>query len=331
MYNRSAWAGLLAKLLSAWMLSHASAAGQSTLDVGGELNCHRSYTATARISFLSVPVFSRSSVGFGFASADERLQGNARTVALRFVSGSRPERAGGLNCFGFIEEIVEQKDRQVTKANYFGLISANKEESFAQAKAALAAGPASETAFVAARAVIQPGSTNYSIRHMLLPSAYRAVNADALLNRIRAEFALPRTAEPETRATVAGHTLGTFLYSLRQAMQAGNATYESRFIYNGKLFTLSTAMRSDKKTGEQLLKTGATHCSACVQALNGTILNEETNDATSFRLWFEKGAPDYLPLRFEFKPKPYLTLVFDVDLGNDATGTEQAWNREARN
>ena len=45
--------------------------------------------------------------------------------------------------------------------------------------------------------------------------------------------------------------------------------------------------------------------------LNGSLRNEKTNETTTFRLWFEKGSANFLPLRFEFKPKPYLRLVFD--------------------
>jgi hypothetical protein len=47
--------------------------------------------------------------------------------------------------------------------------------------------------------------------------------------------------------------------------------------------------------------------------LSGALRNEKTNEVTNFRLWFEQGSANFLPLRFEFKPKSYLRLVFDME------------------
>jgi hypothetical protein len=47
--------------------------------------------------------------------------------------------------------------------------------------------------------------------------------------------------------------------------------------------------------------------------LSGVLRNEKTHEASSFRLWFEQGSANFLPLRFEFKPKSYLRLVFDEE------------------
>jgi hypothetical protein len=53
--------------------------------------------------------------------------------------------------------------------------------------------------------------------------------------------------------------------------------------------------------------------------MNTTIHNEKTNESSSFRLWFEADSPNFLPLRFEFKPKSYLRLVFDAEPPNQST------------
>jgi hypothetical protein len=297
---------------------------------GREQSFHRKYQATAYISLLSVPIFSRSAVGFGFASFTEREKGELQIATLRFLSGSTPERAAGLNRFGFMEENVERKDSAVVSANYFGLITANGEESLADAKAALH-DHRDQIPFVGAEAVIVPGNARYSVRHMLLPSHYRGSNADLLLKQVRAEFDQPDAVEREKTELFNGRTLGTFLYSLRQAMQAEGPVYDCRFIYNGKIFKLHAAKRRDSKTGMDLRKKGITRLPESIIALNGTIVNEETANSTPFRLWFEMGSPNFLPLRFEYKPKGYLKLVFDAEPLADPGNTQEAWNQQETN
>ena len=285
------------------------------LAVSGQETLHhfrRDYQATAYISFLSVSIFSRPAVGFGFASSTDRTSGGLRTTTLRFLSGSTPERAAGLNRFGFMEENVESRDHAIVEANYFGLITSNSEESFADAKAALH-DHREHVPFVGAHAVIVPGSARYSVRHMLLPAHFRGSNADLLLERVRAEFAQPAAAEKEKTEAVHGQTLGTFLYSLQQAMQAEGSQYEGRFIYNGKIFKLHAAKRHDRKTGEDLRRKGITPEAERITQLTGAIVNEKTSESTPFHLWFESGSPNFLPLRFEYKPKGYLKLVFDAE------------------
>jgi hypothetical protein len=114
----------------------------------------------------------------------------------------------------------------------------------------------------------------------------------------------------------AGQTMATFLNSLREAMQTDGADYDRRFVYNGKTFRLHAEKRRDAKTGEELGKSALTASANAVMLMNGTIRNEKTNEPTNFRLWFEAGSPNFLPLRFEFKPKSYLRLVFDAEPGN---------------
>jgi hypothetical protein len=289
----------------------------------------RNYQATAYISFLSVSIFSRSGVGFGFASSAEHATGDSRTVTLRFLSGSTPERAAGLNRFGFMEENVERKNDAIVGANYFGLITSNGEESLADAKAALH-DHRDQVPFVGAQAVIVPGNARYSIRHMLLPSHFRGSNADLLLERVRAEFAQPSEAEKEKTEAFNGQTLGTFLYSLQEAMQAEAPVYDGRFIYNGKIFKLHAVKRRDTKTGEDLRKKGITAAADNITGLNGTIVNEKTKESTPFRLWFENGSPNFLPLRFEYKPKGYLKLVFDAEPLTKMANTQEALNAQER-
>jgi hypothetical protein len=273
----------------------------------------RRYQATAYITFLSVPIFSRSGVGFGFAGTDEHSGGEQQKLSLRFLSGSTPERAHGLNRFGFIQENVEQKDRTTISADYFGLMTASGEESLNDAKAALNSRTGGEVAFVAARAFVSREKTSYSVRNMLLPSSYRGSNADQLLKQVQAEFAPPQPNQIEKTESLNGQPTGTFLNCLRQAILAENQTYQSRIVFNGKTFQFQAVKRRDPRTGEELRKLGLTSSPHAIVQLIGTLRNEKTSETTNFRLWFEQGSPNFLPLRFEFKAKAYLRLVFDQE------------------
>lgn len=278
----------------------------------------RRYQATAYISLFSVNIFSRTQVGFGYAKADEEIYPQRRNVSLQFLSGSIPARAHGLNRFGFIQENIREREGVCAEADYFGLITANGEESLAQAKAAI--GAKSETMpFVAARAEIDSQSARFAIRHMTLSSSYQRADAKDLLREVRASFDRPEAGQPEHHQPLNGTPLKTFLYSVREAMLAGSAKSESRFIYNGKMFLLRIDQQADGKTGQELRAAGLVDQASSIMRMNGAIRNEKTNEVTNFRLWFDRTLPDLLPLRFEFRPKPYLRLVFQSTTGTPQT------------
>jgi hypothetical protein len=271
----------------------------------------RHYKATAYVTLLSITIFSRSGVGFGFAGTNMQENGAQQKFSLRFLSGSTPERAHGLNRFGFIQEHVEELNRATVTADYFGLMTANGEESLSDAKAALETKGGQNVPFVAARAVIDQQKTDYSVRHMLLPSSFRGSNADELLQRVQAEFALAAPGQVDKTEQLNGQSTGTFLNSLRQAIVTDADSYDSRIVFNGKTFRFRALKRNDTKAGAEFQKGGLTESAQNVMMLNGSLRNEKTNETTTFRLWFEKGSANFLPLRFEFKPKSYLRLVFD--------------------
>jgi len=273
----------------------------------------RHYKATAYITLLSITTFSRSGVGFGFAGADLRTRGAEQSLSLQFLSGSTPERAHGLNRFGFIQENIEQKSRATVSADYFGLITANREESLNDARAALNSTTGDQVAFVAAWAVINQDRTSYSVRHVLLPSSYRGSNADQILQQVQAEFAAPMPRQAEKTEILEGPPSDTFLSSLRQAILIGGARYQSRIVFNGKGFQFEAVKRSDAKTGAELRRAGLTASPESIMQLNAVLRNDSTNEVTTFRLWFEQGSANFLPLRFEFKAKAYLRLVFDEE------------------
>ncbi len=282
-------------------------------EIPSQTSFQRHYKATAYITLLSIPIFNRSGVGFGFAAMDELTQGSRQLLSLRFLSGSNPDRAHGLNRFGFIQENVERKNRATVTADYFGLMTASAEESLNDAKAALDSATSPQVPFVAARAVIDRQKTSYAIRRMLLPSSYRGSNADQLLRQVQAEFAAPLADQSGKAETLDGAAAATFLVSLREAILGAGSAYQSRIVFNGKTFQFHAAKRLDVKTGNELRRAGLTASPDAITQLSGLLRNEKTNETSAFRLWFEQGSANFLPLRFEFKPKSYLRLVFDEE------------------
>ena len=271
----------------------------------------RRYQAIAYINLFAVTIFSRSNVGFGYAKAEEEVFPQHRNINLQFLSGSIPERAHGLNRFGFIQEDIKEADRKCIAADYFGLITANGEESFSQAKAALDA-KSQPNSFIAAEAFINPQTARYSIRHMTLTSSYRGENAEQLLGQVHASFSHPEEGQQEHTQLLHGVAMGTFLYSVREAMLANTNKLQTRFIYNGKTFNMICEKREDLKAGQELRNAGLLSEPSSAIMLTGAIRNEKTNELTTFRLWFDRTTPDLLPLRFEFRPKSYLKLVFQA-------------------
>jgi hypothetical protein len=271
----------------------------------------RRYQASAYITLLSINIFSRSDVGFGYAKADEEIYPLERKLSLQFLSGSIAERAHGLNRFGFIQENIQEHNSLCSQADYFGLITANGEESLSQAKAALE-NTSQTTSFVAAQATIDPQIARYSVRHLALSSNYRGADATELLEQVRASFDHPEAGQQEHVQSLSGDATGTFLYSLREAMRSNSAKLQKRLIYNGKTFRMTVDKREDKKVGEELRAAELIDSASSAILLVGSVQNEHTKELTNFRLWFDRTTPDLLPLRFEFRPKSYLRLVFQA-------------------
>lgn len=286
-------------------------AGQSNVSTADTHRYFRRYQASAYITFFSVNIFSRTGVGFASVKSDEEVFPDRRDISLQFLSGSIPERAHGLNRFGFIQESVTERAHVFAEAGYFGLITANGEDSLSQAKAALNS-KSQTTPFVAAQAIIDIQSARYSIRHLALSSAYRGADAEQLLDQVHAAFNRPEEGQSEHSQLLNGSSMGTFLYSVRQAMLSPANEIQTRFIYNGKTFSMLSEKRVDEKVGRELQIAGLIEHAASAIQLNGSIRNEKTNEVTSFRLWFDNSSADVLPLRFEFRAKSYLRLVFQA-------------------
>ncbi|HEX4231127.1 MAG TPA: hypothetical protein VHZ07_20790 [Bryobacteraceae bacterium] len=308
-HRNLAWATIL---LSIAVLTGSAAipAGTAEADVPFRNFSFRYYRATAYINILSITIFSRSDVGGGYASVEDTGQNGVEQVVMKFVSGSTPERAHGLNRLGLIQEVVRSHQGEKPESEYFGFMTASNEESFAQAKAALQSQGKGEASYVAAEGSSRGNDVRYAVKYMLKPSSYRWSNAGEFTRDVQADFF---GGDPLHYRETHGDSAATFLYSVREAIMGDAVQSESRFMHNGKFFRMQTVKAQDKRIGGEFVKAGLTANAGGIVRLNGTIRNEKSGEETSFRLWFDKQSSNELPLRFEFRPKSYLKLQFDAD------------------
>jgi hypothetical protein len=276
-----------------------------------ETTTQRSYRADANVMLFGITVFSRSDVGGGFARLVEASSGPRNNVRLLFVSGSRPDRAHGLNRMGYIEESVSESNARPSHAEYLGFMTASGEESFADAKKALRGPSADEVQFVASRGRIDGGSEHHTVRRMLLPSSSRWTDAQHLLDLVEADLDRPGN-DAKSADLSRGERPGTFLYTVLGMVRSPARISDGSFLHNGKLFHLHAVKRPDEKAGAKFVENRLISSPRDAVELAGLIRNAKTGVETTFRVWFDRTSPNALPLRFEFQLKSYLRLVFEA-------------------
>jgi hypothetical protein len=285
----------------------------------------RVYNAGANVSIMGITIFSRSGVGGGFASLDDGGTPDDRQIRLRFLSGSAPERAHGLNRLGFIEERIEEKTQSPTAIDYFGFITANKEGSIIQARSALNSAAKDSALYTAAEGSSRGREVEYNVHDMFLPARCRWADAAELLAKTAATFTPGTQTRKMTIASPDGETVDTFLYTVVRAIQSSATAANSRFLYNGKLYRLHWEKTDDERTGAEFAESGVVASAETVVRLKGTMHRDGSIDDTVFRLWFDRVSANPLPLRFEFWPRPYLKLVFDAQPASPSSGARATW------
>jgi len=277
----------------------------------GQQTFHRWYKATAYLTIFGIPIYSRSNIGYGWAAQQTRFTRNAQIVDLQFMGGSFPEHAHGLNRFGYIQESVQERADTAISAEYFGVMTTSREETLGDAKSALGSQGTGEMPYVAAAAQIDGNTARCSIRHLVMPEPRKSATGE-LTRLARASFGMAPVVSSDSDKSLSSVPTDTFLYTLRNAMLSESPTTRDRFLYNAKMQTLTTEKHADKKVEAEMHRLSLLTGNAPVLRLTGVIENEMTGERTTFSVWYQKGSPSILPLRFEFKPKSYLKLVFEA-------------------
>jgi hypothetical protein len=219
-----------------------------------------------------------------------------------------------LNRLGFIEEVVVEQMNRPVESTYFGFITCSNETSLRQATTSIAKKNGEEELPYEASVATAGGSALTYRKYLLsLPSSYSYSECASLIAKVKEALAAGdlKPARADHGASQPGHSLRTFLYTVRAAMQSRNGNYSETFVFNGTQFQLQTSKEPDRKTAAQLAAKGLVRPSEEVLRLTGTIRNLSTRSATTFRLWHRAG--EELPLRFEYKAKSFLDLVFETE------------------
>lgn len=282
----------------------------------------RTYSAKAEVTILSVTVFSRPDVGGGFAALDESPDG--RNLRLRFLSGSTPSRAHGLNRQGFIDEEQTTSGAAET-VEYFGFISSNRERSLSEARAAVEKTSQSLVPYTAAKGISHGSEMTFRVAKLDLPSSFGWSHPFQLVSTAADDFAAiaanGRTGKETEIQLAAGDAPLTFLRALVRAIQSSDVKNRQQYAYNGNLYELETAKQQDRQTGTELVARNLAQNASDIIRLKGTIVRQGENSTEQFQLWFDRSSSNPLPLRFEYRPRSYLKLLFDAEPPNSAGRT----------
>jgi hypothetical protein len=270
----------------------------------------RTYRVDATILLFSLSIFTRAGVGKGHARHVVDHSPDRSTHQLEFGAGSLPDRAHGLNRLGMIRETVAEAETGILEANYFGFMTASKEESLGEAKKALN-DPAAQSTFVAIEGQSRPGESHS--RRARFSSDARTGWSE--LER-EAEAAVRDPAqtsgESRFRSGASGAAAPTFLFALWGAMSSDNERLKQIYVYSGDRYELTTSRKPDPKTGRRFADKGLVSRPESVIALTGTIHNLRTGNKTPFRLWTEEASRS-VPLRIEYQPRGFLQLALEAE------------------
>ena len=157
----------------------------------------------------------------------------------------------------------------------------------------------------------------YSIWQVQLPASFQWSDSVEMLHQIQEQLRVQSQPGAIVMNSSAGGNqqarLRTFLYAMRASLMSPAPQAEQGIVHNGTVFRLTIVKSADSKVGAELVRAGLIDSQENATRLNGLIRNEETGSETPFSVWYDASSPNFLPLRFEFRPKSYLKLIFQAD------------------
>jgi hypothetical protein len=266
----------------------------------------RRYRADAQVLLFSIPLLRRSGVGDGSVTWREWSGANGQPLKLlEFMGRSIPERAAGLNRFGFIRELSGAGGESI----YFGLMSASPEESAAEARKALHS-TAAEAAYSVIEGRVGPAESETTGAHFTAPSNLSSTAQDELIKRARQTLSGVPKRTAALDAAAAPHL--PFLHALAELVEHPDRS-ETRYIYDGSQYLLRVKRSADPSAAKRFKELRLLGPTAKVVRIAGRLQREAGGKEYDFRLWFEEGAKRPLPLRIEYQPKSYLRLMFEAE------------------
>jgi hypothetical protein len=286
-----------------WDVAMAATATPETL-------ARRTYRADAQILVLGVPLLHRPGVGGGSAIWRESVSPRGGLLRfLEFTGFSLPERAAGLNRFGFIREISRLEPGGPVESIYFGLMTSSPEESADEARKAL--NPAGkEVAYSVIEGSVASNQANTAVAHFSAPAEWSVRNREELMKQ--AERALAEVPQSPAHTGLQPSGLPTFLGALADLLR-DHGRDETRYVYNGKLYHLRLTCSEDAKASKIFRDRSLITDGAEVVRATGELRQATGGKEHWFRVWFDASARMPIPLRIEYQAKSFLRLVFEAE------------------
>jgi hypothetical protein len=263
-----------------------------TARAGASTSHLRRYRVHATITLLSVPIFSKENVGGACAMVEESASGSSRVSSIQFSSGSWPERLKGFNRFGMAQEAVREEAGSIAESAYLSFMTSSGEKNLDQAKKSFTEQANAQQISVAHGRASRTGYAS-ALDHLTVPARSTWADCPRLIVEMKERLSPLKEAVAANRDSA----YQPFLHTVRSAMISGASSAERVFAHNAKLYRLRTRT---SPVAEGIL-------------LVGKIAECGSNQETEFKVWFDPNDASGLPLRFEFRPKSFLHLVYEQD------------------
>ncbi|MCC7342447.1 MAG: hypothetical protein IT170_15305 [Bryobacterales bacterium] len=272
------------------------------------------YRADIAIQIFRIPLYRKRGVGGAVAHLRQYRSGNQSAVGISFLAGSNPPQAGGVNRFGYIEEVVLEAGAVPEEAAYFGLMTSSPESSFESARAALGESDREQASYNGIDGRLRASRSISTSAAFTSPGKYTWFGHPSLTGLLKRALADEDSKlKEESRVNPRWAIPIPFLYAIARALRQPEGKHRANYIYHGQEFELETVHEPDPKKGAEFQEAGLVQNWATVLRLEGRSKQLATNGRTSFTIWQDSSETNALPLRFEFQPKPFLKLSFERD------------------
>jgi hypothetical protein len=269
------------------------------------------YRIDATILLLSLPIYKRRGAGGGCVQLEQCRDGDRETLSVRFSAGSNPEHARGLNRLGYIEEVVASRASRVEELAYFGFITSSPEKEVAEARRAIEESGSAAVTYRAAEGRIRSGVETSRKASLTLEDRRTWTEIGSLRDHVRTAFLADSAAEVQTRKREGAPA--TFLFSLLSAAWGRESTFEASYSYLSKDYLMRIEKRPDPEAGRRLAEQSLTDSPDTVVQFKGSIYEMEKKKTVRFKLWAEDAGKPHLPIRFEYRARPFLRVSFERD------------------
>ncbi len=282
--------------------------------------------ASATVTLFSIPLVSKTCVGSGYAVVEEA----GRTLSIQFGAGSYPENARGLNRLGFIQEaVVEERPGRPAECAWLAFMTTSQEKNLDEAKRALERS-GGMVPYIASQGYGRRGNFAFRVDRLEFPSRYTWRDIPRLVESARVETIAGAGAEQQP-APSGAEPPATFLYTVRRAMLDTRPRTAGCLVFNGKQFQLDAQKERDETATAYFSGRKLIHPAGAAMRLNAILTEKRTGERTPFRLWYEEGAEQAPPLRFEYQAKPFLRLTFETAVKADTPPIRFAFKTSKEN